>query len=71
MPLVIATKPLLLGKLAVYASDMQVAQQVYAVVCSRSRPQAFGTVILDTGDEVDWVDMTYGALRCVSHNASA
>lgn len=71
MSLVTTTKPLLLASLAVYAADMQVAQQVYAMVSSHTRTQAFGTVILDTGDEVDWVDMTYGALRCVSRNACA
>jgi hypothetical protein len=71
MTLVTTTKPLLLGRLAVYASDMQVARQVYAMVFSRARTQAFGTVRLDTGDEVDWVDMTYGAIHLGSRNERA
>lgn len=57
-----ATHPWILGTLAVYASDLQVARQVHDLVISRTQPQAFGTVTLDGGDEVDWVDMSYHAM---------
>lgn len=59
MTLVTATTPLILGRLAIYAPDLQVARQVYARVSSCKQTQAFGTVVLDSGDEVDWVDMVH------------
>lgn len=63
MSLSTTTRPLILGNFAVYAQDLQIAQEVYALVFSRMQTQAFGTVVLDTGDEVDWVDMTYDIIH--------
>ena len=54
------TKPVLLGRLAVYAPDLQTARRVYAVVVSGPQNRGFGTVALDNGEEIDWVDMTFG-----------
>lgn len=52
------TSPILLGPLAVYAPDIQRARKVYAVVLSETQTRSFGTVKLDNGEEIDWVDMT-------------
>jgi len=66
MSLVNTTKPLLLGQIAVYAPDFQMARQVYMAVLANTKHQAFGTVQLDSGEEVDWVDMAHYA-RPPSH----
>lgn len=57
------TRPVLVGHLAIYVSSLQTAWQVYAIVLSEPHARHFGTVTLDNGDEIDWVDMTGGAVR--------
>lgn len=57
------TRPVLVGHLAIYVSSLQTAWQVYAIVLSEPNARHFGTVTLDNGDEIDWVDMTGGAVR--------
>lgn len=52
-------RPWILGALAVYAPTLHAARQAYEMVTSRKRHQAFGTVTLITGEEVDWIDMHY------------
>jgi len=56
------TRPLLLGPLAVYASDIETACLVYAKVMSGTKDRTFGTVTLESGEEVDWVDMGRGVV---------
>jgi len=51
------TRPLLIGRFAVYAPDLETAQKVYAVIGSEAQTRGFGTVTLDDGEEIDWVDM--------------
>jgi hypothetical protein len=51
-------RPWILGCFAIYAPNLRVAQQVYQVVISRNYQEAFGTVLLNTGHEVEWVDMS-------------
>jgi len=43
--------------MAVYATDIRTARQVWAAVVSAKQKRTFGTVILDNGEEIDWVDM--------------
>lgn len=54
------TRPVLLGRLAVYAPDRETAMKVYADVVHKTQSRAFGTVTLDSGEEIDWVDMARG-----------
>lgn len=63
-----AARPVLLGRLAVYAPDLETARQVCAVIELEARTQGFGTVILDNGQEIDWVDMGRGVVTsCEGH----
>lgn len=57
------SRPWILGSFAVYASSLTVANQVYELIASRVHHPAFGTVVLETGEEVDYVDMAYSILR--------
>ncbi|GAB3550019.1 hypothetical protein GCM10027343_32560 [Noviherbaspirillum agri] len=52
-----ATRPVLIGQLAVYAPDLDTARQAYAVIELQAQTQGFGTVTLDNGEQIDWVDM--------------
>lgn len=54
------TKPVLVGRIAVYVPDIQTARRVYAAVLSEMQTRNFGTVTLDSGEEIDWVDMAGG-----------
>jgi len=60
-----AMRPVLLGRLAVYAPDLETARQVYKVIESETQTRGFGTVTLDNGQEIDWVDMGRGACHLV------
>lgn len=62
MPTYVATRPVLLGRLAVYAPDLQTARRVYAAILSQMQTRTFGTVTLDNGEEIDWVDMSRGVM---------
>ena len=57
-----ATRPVLLGRLAVYAPDLETARQVYTLIESETQIRGFGTVTLDNGEEIDWVDMARGVM---------
>lgn len=57
-----ATRPLLLGRLAVYAPDLETARKVYALIELETHAQGFGTVTLENGQEIDWVDMGHGVV---------
>lgn len=57
-----AKRPLLLGRLAVFASDSGTARRGSAFTESQVQDQGLGTVRLDKGDEVDWVDMGRGVV---------
>lgn len=55
--------PWILGSYAVYTRDPHVAQRVYEYACSQSNPGPFGTVELETGEAVDWINMNYGVVH--------
>ena len=55
--------PWILGPLVIYAPNLHIARQVHELVISENPNQAFGTMLLDGGYEVDWVNMTYGVVR--------
>lgn len=57
------THPWILGSLAIYAPNVHIARQVYELIISENSHQPFGTTLLDSGDEVDWVNMAYGVAR--------
>lgn len=50
-------RPWILGAFAVYASNLHTARQIRDLIARQSRHDAFGTVVLETGEEVDWIDM--------------
>jgi len=52
-------RPWLLGSLAVYAPNLHAARQAYDLLSAGKRTQAFGTVTLESGEDVDWIDMTF------------
>lgn len=52
--------PWILGTYAVYAQNIHIARRVYEHLSSLSDSGPFGTVELETGEMVDWVDMHYG-----------
>jgi hypothetical protein len=62
MPLVKTSQPWILGSLAVYAPTLSMAWQVHDLVTANEQPDAFGTVTLLTGEEIDWIDMSYRAM---------
>lgn len=58
------TTPWILGAYAVYASNLLIAREAYEQVRdTESSHEAFGTVRLESGHEVDWVNIRYGVLR--------
>lgn len=62
MPTCNVTKPVLIGRLAVYAPDLATARQVYVAVVFGRQTRHFGTVTLHNGEEFDWVDMASGVM---------
>jgi hypothetical protein len=70
MPLCKTTQPWILGTLAVYAPSLAIARQVRDLVNADALHDAFGTLTLPDGEEIDWIDMSYQAmLRSHAHNA--
>lgn len=55
--------PWILGAYAVYAQNLDVARRVYEYARSKSDPAPFGTVELETGETIDWINMKYGVAR--------
>jgi hypothetical protein len=57
MTLATRTHPWILGTFAIYAANIRVARHVHDLVAHQEEHDGFGTVTLDTGEEIDWVDM--------------
>jgi hypothetical protein len=57
------TRPWIIGSLAIYAPTLSLAWQVRELVAAREQHDAFGTVLLPTGQRVDWIDMSYQAMQ--------
>lgn len=53
----------MLGAYAVYAHNIHVARRVYEHARSQSDLAPFGTVELESGEVVDWINMNYGDVR--------
>jgi hypothetical protein len=51
--------PWVLGSFAVYAPNVQVARQVYALLCVHHPDEPFGVITTESGDEIDWVNMRH------------
>lgn len=56
-------RPWVLGSYAVYAKSLLVARQVYEHARSQSALTPFGTIELETGETIDWINITYGVVR--------
>lgn len=54
--------PWILGSYAVYAQNLQIARQVVEYARSQPDPVPFGTIELETGETIDWVNMRYGVV---------
>jgi len=52
--------PWIFGSYAVYTQNLHVARRVYEQVRSQSVPAPFGTIELETGETIDWINMGYG-----------
>jgi len=63
MPLRETPHPWMLGPYAVYARNLHVARRVYEHARAASDVVPFGTVELETGEVVDWINMNYGVVR--------
>jgi hypothetical protein len=61
-------RPWLLGSYAVYAQNIHVARQVYEYARAQGSRAPFGTMELETGEIIDWIDITYGVVRQRSHD---
>lgn len=53
----------ILGAFAVYAPTLHTARIAYEQACSHSTSTPFGTLLLETGEEIDWVDLRSGVIR--------
>ena len=49
--------PWILGPFAVYAHSLHTARRIHDLIIRQPEHDAFGTVVLDTGEEIDWIDM--------------
>ena len=54
--------PWIIGSYAVYAQDIHVARQVYEYARAQPAAVPFGTIELETGEMIDWINMRYGVL---------
>jgi hypothetical protein len=52
-----------LGSLAIYTSNLALALTVYDIVADYTDEESFGTVFFESGEEVDWVDLSFRAIR--------
>ncbi|WP_334187851.1 hypothetical protein [Noviherbaspirillum sp.] len=56
--------PWILGTFAVYAPSLDLARQVYERVSSNeAHYEHFGTVSLESGEEIDWINIRSGVIR--------
>lgn len=53
----------ILGAFAVYAPTLHTARLAYEQARSHSSSAPFGTLQLETGEEIDWVDLRSGVIR--------
>ncbi|WP_460837389.1 hypothetical protein [Noviherbaspirillum agri] len=53
----------IIGSLAIYAPTLAVANTVYDIVVPYIHEETFGTVFFENGDEIDWFDMSFDAMR--------
>lgn len=55
--------PWIFGSFAVYAPNPHLARHVYESVRAAATPaEPFGTVTLETGEVIDWVNIRFGVL---------
>ena len=56
--------PWIFGSFAIYTQNSHLARQVYEQVHNMdSQPEPFGTITLATGEEIDWMNMSFGVMR--------
>lgn len=48
-----------IGSFAVYAKNLSAARQACDEVRIKSETAPFGTIRLDTGEEIDWINMRF------------
>lgn len=52
-----------LGSFAIYTADLSLALTVYDIVVKYMEEESFGTVFFENGEEIDWVDLSFHAIR--------
>lgn len=52
----------ILGSFAIYAPSIHIARITYDLVRAQPQSTPFGTVLLATGEEVDWIDTRFGVM---------
>lgn len=55
--------PRILGSLAIYTPDLSMARVVYDIVVGYTDEDFFGTVFFESGEEINWIDLHFRALR--------
>lgn len=53
----------MLGSYVVYAQNLYVARRAYEWARAQPGPEPFGTIELESGEVVDWINMDYDAIR--------
>lgn len=62
LPVMNITHPWIFGSYAVYAIDLHVARRVYEYARAQPDSGPFGTVELESGEVIDWINMNYGVV---------
>lgn len=55
--------PWILGSLAIFTPSLTMAHKVYDIVIGYTDDESFGTVFFENDEEIDWVDISFRAVR--------
>jgi hypothetical protein len=58
----------IIGSFSIYARSPFTAWEVYNLVVDAGLTEPFGAVLMDTDEEVEWVNMAYGVKAAVPKN---
>jgi hypothetical protein len=58
-----ATHPWIFGSFAIYAPNSYLARHVYESVRSANVQSPYGSITLETGEVIDWINIRYGVMR--------
>jgi len=55
--------PQILGSLVIYTPSSSLARKVHDIVIDCKHAASLGTVFFENGEEIDWVDISFEAMR--------